>query len=693
MAPRRSAHSRPVRQSRSQVTSYHEDSSSDESDHNQGSSASVSLRPRDKKDFQYREQSTDEELVAADSSHGELSEPDATHPGGPPASLNPSLESSTQKAQRISQATRSSTRVASRKRRTGKAKQVGQPLKKRSKVSVEDSNIISPGVIPPWQTLPYQILLDIFLRVFPPLDDPKSSTTKVSAKSIEAKSASTLLRIARLCRAFHEPAMAALYYSPPLSSAYKGHGLLNLLSMPPGSLSMNYAGKIRELHIDAETVLTLKSGPTLGYFDLAQLVLKTPRLHTLQLYHQEDKILGIPHWNLLPSKWSYPESLFSAIDTRGIRLYRWEWNGRFLPIDELLVFMLHQHLRPGFQHMKELRLIHLSDTDRADTQGKEAALATALKGLPEIERLEFVECSMVADTILLQLPLTIRSLTICNCDRLFSSHILELLQTHGEQLRELNLDHNRHMNMAFMPSLGKLCPKLERFRMDISMHDWSSYHDVEPHFKDLINSSQYPTWPETLQDLQLFQLRHWNAEAAEAFFNSLIYKAPQLKDLRRLEITAMLETSWRDRARFRERWIERFERVFLRRSAPPNANLRSLQGRPLPASLHTSKENEFERPGSNGSDTQNSSTRHSQRLAELKTSDDHETEYLGSHETEAEFPSKEYMQGMCDQVTIRIDNQRPSDLQFNEDDFLDDEASGDEDWDGDDYEPGGGHAW
>jgi hypothetical protein len=49
--------------------------------------------------------------------------------------------------------------------------------------------------------------------------------------------------------------------------------------------------------------------------------------------------------------------------------------------------------------------------------------------------------------------------------------------------------------------------------------------------------------------------------------------------------------------------------------------------------------------------------------------------------------------GMCDEVFIRIDNQRPSETQFNENDFLDSEASGDDDWDGEDYESGNGYAW
>jgi hypothetical protein len=41
-----------------------------------------------------------------------------------------------------------------------------------------------------------------------------------------------------------------------------------------------------------------------------------------------------------------------------------------------------------------------------------------------------------------------------------------------------------------------------------------------------------------------------------------------------------------------------------------------------------------------------------------------------------------HIQGMCDEVDVRIDNLRPREEQFHESDFLDSEPSGDEDWAG-----------
>ncbi|KAJ5793160.1 uncharacterized protein N7503_009138 [Penicillium pulvis] len=693
MAPARS--SRPVRQSRTQVSSYHEETTSDELDQDVSRRGSLSLRPRNtpKNRRSYREKSTDESL-------GELSDDDelndaATATGLPAAEQVPGASPTIPHA--LKRTRRAATsRSTPNKRPRPKSRALGQPLKKRSKAQPEEPFFLGSGVIPPWQTLPYHILIEIFLLAFYPLDDPKNQAAKKTpGKTPETKSTHNLLGIAALCRGFSEAALAALYYRPPVFSAYDGHGLLNLLSMPLDSQFINYAGKIRELYIDAETVLTLKSGPTLGYFDLLQLLQKTPRLHTLRLYHPEDVVLGLPRVALTLAKWSYSQPLFSTIDQSGIKIRSWEWNGRFLDTASLLPLMLEKHTGASFQGVKDIRLVHLLDHDREDTAAKETALATTLKALPEIERLEFYECSILAGSILEQLPPTLRSLTISNCDRLLASNVTELLKVHGGQLLDLTLNHNRHMNLEFMPHLGICCPRLERFKVDISMYDVSSYHDLDPHFQQLIFRNQHPTWPETIQEIELYQLRHWKLDLAEMFFMSLVESAPKLKDLRRVDISAILPIEWRDRAQFRKKWDDRFKRVFLRRSPPPNPDFRSLRKRPLAPVQRAPTPEASARPGTADSETL-TPKRHSSRIAQQKIPEDTDLdEVKSSHsDTDTQSADKDDVQGMCEHFTIRIDNQRPNENQYNEKDFLDPEISGDEDWDsGADFESEDGHAW
>lgn len=52
-----------------------------------------------------------------------------------------------------------------------------------------------------------------------------------------------------------------------------------------------------------------------------------------------------------------------------------------------------------------------------------------------------------------------------------------------------------------------------------------------------------------------------------------------------------------------------------------------------------------------------------------------------------------FIQGLCDVVSIGIDNLCPSEIQLDESNFLDAELSGDEDWNGEENEDNNGYAW
>jgi hypothetical protein len=231
-----------------------------------------------------------------------------------------------------------------------------------------------------------------------------------------------------------------------------------------------------------------------------------------------------------------------------------------------------------------------------------------------------------------------------------------------------------------MTILAQSCSNLQRLKMDISMHDLSSFHDLEPHFPHLFCEKDVATWPPKLQDIELIQLRRWDDTMAEAFFTSLINAAPTLPDLRRLVISAILKIQWRERASFREKWIAKLERVFLRRSKAPNPNLRSLRKRPLNPGQPAGSDDltaspDLADPGNGIGVPLTMSKRQSSRLAERKSFEAEDSAQSGDDESGLDI-----IQGMCNVVTIRIDNQRPTDTQFNEDDFLDTERSGDEDW-------------
>ncbi|KAF7588794.1 hypothetical protein BBP40_005225 [Aspergillus hancockii] len=697
--------SRPVRASRTQVQSYHEETSSEdrdedfESDDEQLRRLSLSLRPRDsnRMPVSYREDSTD------DGFEWSLTDEDLEAPvpaEAPTRSSYPSSEPSNHRnperpPRKRTVATRSQTK-RSKRVSTKKRLELGRPLNKRRKVEEDVVPFVGSGDIPPWQTLPYQILFDIFYSAAYPLVDERTATRNSSVQ--------WLVNASLLCRAFHEPALAALYHCPPLLPPAKAHSLLHLLSKPQESLSTNYINKIRELHIDAEALLLCKSGP-LGYFELPRLIEKAPQLKILRLYHSHDYIVGLPLWQR--TKWVYPESLFTSLISSSIRLRGWDWNSRFMETKRLLPSMMEKHLRPAFNGLRELRLLHIAskDSDGDDAEGsneREVVLAMALKELPELCRLEFLECSIVNEHLLPHLPSTLTSLTINNCDEVTTANFSAFLASHGQHLRELSLSHNRHLSMSFIVGLAQSCWKLEKFKMDISIHDLSSYHDVEPHFRELLSASEVPTWPVTLQDIELIQLRKWDDTTAHVFFTSLIDAAPDLHNLRRLVISAILKIGWRDRASFREKWIGRLEKVFLRHSAAPNPTLSTIP--PVSKRLAPVKSAESaavdDVPAQSdvpGSGLSTPSKRKSARLAERKLFEVEDDVGCTPHSAVPDSDDDQKaltVQGMCDVVMVRIDNQRPSETQFNEEDFLDDEVSGDEDWNGVDMDAGDtSHAW
>lgn len=694
--------SRPVRSNRTHVQSYNEESGPDDpldedsgTDQEGSRRLSLSLRPRSNRiPMSYRENSSDDELedFPGEDAGNVLSPDTAVHPNQHlPDVATHAIPTTPARARRTrSVKTRSQTQK-SKRTPTKRRLELGRPLNKRRKTQEPDTSSVGSGVIPPWQTLPYHILFDIFLRASYPL---------VEEKTIRRNSTvSWLVSVALLCRNFYEPALAALYHSPPLIPAPKSHGLLSLLAKPQDSLSTNYVNKIKELHVDVETLLVYKSGPTLGYFDLSKLIENTPQVNVLRLYHNNDYVVGLPSWEISRSKWVYPEALFASINSASIRLRSWDWNARFMDTQDLLPLILLRHNQAPFKSIQNLRLLHVASED-ANGDGvtgmadeRENVLAMALKELPSLHRLEFLESSILNDHLLPKLPFNLTSLTINNCDDVTTANFSLFLSTHGHSLRELSISHNRHLSLSFIVDLKKFCKSLERFTMDLSMHDWSSYHDVEPHFEELLSPSEIPTWPPTLQHLELVQLRKWKDNTAEAFFTSLIEAAPELQNLRNLIISAILKTGWRDRASFREKWIGRLEKVFLRRSPPPDPAFRTIVrhsegqelGDPTEGSL-----DEIEIPSP--------SKRKSARIASLKYSDGEDNQSpsprsyrMNEADSDNDLPTT---QGMCDVVVIRIDNQRPRETQFNEQDFLDDELSGDEDWTGHDMDMGdGGHAW
>ncbi|PVH80922.1 hypothetical protein DL98DRAFT_515065 [Cadophora sp. DSE1049] len=642
------------------------------------------------------------------------------------------------------------------------------------------------GVIPPWQSLPYHILIQIFQFATYPLYEEHTFQPLPSGR--------WLLSVARLCRDFAEPAFTVLYLSPPLVPMVQAHRLVDLLMADPLPMAFKYRQKVESLRIDVGQVVAYTL-PGSGLLDLHGLIKELPRLTDLEFYHQKDMS---PYRNLDDNvKWTYTESIFEALEyvnpsadpmrgdkTSICRLRSWRWSSRLggkkYSIEQISAI----HLKPSFASMQKVAFVNYQvpflKKDEEDPE-HEKVLAKAINALPNLNHLIFESSTLVNAKLLPMLPTGLRNLELINCWEVIASDFAPFLLTHGRQLRCLTLNHNQSLSLAFLPMLGPGCPNLQVLRMNLTYYNLHvTYRDSEPLYEHLLEPDQVPVWPSTIQTIELIQLRKWENEAAEVFFQSLLDSAEDLPDLRRLTIQAILNIGWRDRASFRDKWVGSLNRVFKRTSKPPKAIFslpKALEALALPvgdkeemasASMgsrrtssgsnasHASgkspvveisapvqphkvsvevqpspparrsarsaarnfqsgkyvessdsepdaeKEPGYEvhfpasRAGSRASRLgrelgilKETAGRHSASMSSTESSGD---DFASQRNSMGKGKENEVIQGMCEIVEVRIDNLRPTETQVTEADFLDEEMSGDDDWNGEDPADDG-YAW
>ena len=612
--------------------------------------------------------------------------------------------------------------------------------------------------IPPWQTLPYQILRQIFEHASYPLYE---SATQPS------QSIDWLRETSLLCRSFHEATISALLRSPPLLPLFRARELLRRLKKSQDILSIDYRNKIKRLDVEVKRALTKKRP-----IDLAGTIRLCPQLKGLRIYHEHDE-MGVTLWSR-PSttskstKWEYDGTIFDAMDETGIYLDNFEWNGRFRSSEEVIKSMAKWHTRPSLRRLKSLSLLNLATSDKAIEQEDgtyEILLMEAIAMLPEVSHLSFQNCTSVNERLFLRMPHGLKSLTVIDCVSLTSSELSAFLREKGMHLLDLRLDSNQSLDLGFTESLAINCPRLRTFEMDLTYFDASSFHDVEPYFDQLLPTGP-PSWPSTLQTIDLAQLRSWDLKAADEFLQSLADAAPHLPDLRFLSIKAILKSGWRDRAQLRQKWKTRLDKIFLRKweeperhtsvirreidlgkvgeqtTSPPHQTTkskpRSPQHSPLFPNLSSSSDENSPEP-TTLSQSQNqrksrripvvtaqkeetlrkeaeqaareaeqSYKRREAKLAAKRAAAERQKEEERSqrstrtrrggpafqHEQHSPEETQDaaddfevpYVQGLCTTVLFMIDDQRPSEAQFKEADFVDDEPSGDEDWNGKDID-------
>ncbi|GKT51885.1 uncharacterized protein ColSpa_12066 [Colletotrichum spaethianum] len=440
------------------------------------------------------------------------------------------------------------------------------------------------SVIPNW--LSPQIEHSIWVQIF--------QYAAVSGDEQDTLDINWLLRIARACRQFADPALTVLYKCPPVRDEIKAYGLVELLEKSPSLTAVNYRAKIEALHIDVRLVSL--QGPT----SPLKLMQNLPRLSEVLLVHGYDQA---PYRLLKESiKWTYPPELFQAFEvsptanaeagdkTAITRLRTWQWSSRLMDKNwEVSLARIKQvHQIPSFASLRKVKYVNYQmpsirlDKDpgsnpelQAEDERSVALLADSISVLENLEDLAFESSTIVGSSLFSLLPAKLKRLELVNCAEVIADDLGMFLVTKGHQLESLVLHHNRSLNLGFLTVLGSACPHLKELRMNLQYFSLlETIDDTLPSYDTLLLPEQVPSWPTSLQLVHLENLRHWSSDAAdtkaaEAFLQSFIDSARDLPKLRHVSIKAMLNISWRSRSEFRRSWQEKFEKIFLRRSPDP----------------------------------------------------------------------------------------------------------------------------
>lgn len=620
--------------------------------------------------------------------------------------------------------TRSKTKVATKR----KIINVGRPRKARKQHDPDAKNTVkqytgpTDGRIPAWTSLPIDILLSVFEYASQPL---------YSLDNVR-----WLMGAALTCKAFAQPALEAYYRNPAIMTRLQPHHLLALLQMD--KRFMDYNVKVRRLQIDVEHLAYTAYQKEL--FNLGALVSQLPRLEHLEITHPMDLPANFYKNMRKVQRWYYPADLFDKLEQRNIRLKTWRWSRDMIADAPLFPAIAAAHNRECLALVQHLTICGFDVHDSRPTieSGEDGAerqldLPWAISKLSDLKDLTFISCNVIRDKFFDRLPVRLERLELSNCNEFNSSMLDAYLTTSGSELRELVLNHNAALDLQFLPNLKVNCPKLEVLKVDLLYYsDLSVTNDAEPLWDELLTDDDIPTWPPTLHSLELLHLRKWSATATENFMRSLADCAPDLPDLRSLIILAHINISYRDRVALRDKWVERLEHIFQRRPSDPNPHYGShrqiklwkqaqskqkrdslldshgelanglTDGEPaVRRSISHVQISPYKHTGDTEVDTDASpvkrTARRSKRVAESQasqTATPAPESQESAPETEAEDDEEVFVQGLCDKVSVTIDNQRPMQQQYVEKDFLDSEVSGDEDWhEGADEEEDDRYAW
>jgi hypothetical protein len=183
--------------------------------------------------------------------------------------------------------------------------------------------ISSDGIIPKWDTLPYDILLQIFSYAF--AAELEHETGGVASRRVNHPNTWIMRTARKVCRAFSEPALTAFYRAPNLLAARWLEDFSTIIKQPNDQQLYSYNMKVTSIEVSARN---LESFARVSSLSFAETISKLPRLSSLIITHQLDEP-PYEYEGRFP-RWKYPLELFEALDGNSSHLECWRWNTHFV---------------------------------------------------------------------------------------------------------------------------------------------------------------------------------------------------------------------------------------------------------------------------------------------------------------------------------------------------------------------------
>lgn len=541
---------------------------------------------------------------------------------------------------------------------------------------------IKPQPQVPWTTLEYTILLDIFSYGTEMLENDKK------------RSSSWLIGAATCCKAFYEPALTALYRSPPLDTSEAIQGFLAATKHNAG-FSTPVGNKVKYLEIEAFPALTRKE-KSQDRVSLETILAATPNIRSLavELYGDDPASKReVINSTARGRATVYKPEMMKTLEDNKTFLRSMKWNYFFNRDQEWPWCELAEvHQSRSMRTIGHLEIAWFNHFTKIANKTKHLqSLIAGINALPNLKSLTLRLCGLFCkdESLLAGLPPNLESLTIKDCDDLTSEDFTTFLSSHGRNLRHLTLNHNRSLNIAFMSCLATSCPSLKSLKIDMSFYGLMvTTTDPEPCFQYLLPEGSTPTWPSTMEHIEMLWIRKWERNAATVFFSSLIGAAKDLPNLRYLMIKTTVDLDWRDRVAFRDEWTARLYKVFKSCVAPPklSESLKKESNGKITGSIRKIPINEDrKRKATEESGQESIAGRLGKRsrqedpeevanaLTRINSGQDShpaKSRRLNQSNLEAgTIPSDDsnlHIQGLCTVVHIRIENLRPMETQYAE---------------------------